>query len=93
MLSFLKETLAELKKKYKKVSSDECEPAWNAQFKSSAKICSHAYWKGNCKTRTLGQDCEVGFQIISTYIDTDNSLTMMITFKSSEDIWRDKAKK
>jgi len=56
------ESLQELKKKYKKVSNDECEPHWNAQFKSSAKTCSHAYWKGNCKSKTLGMDCEVGLR-------------------------------
>jgi len=56
------ETLAELKKKYKKVSNDECEPSWNAQYKSSAKICSHAYWKGNCKTKAMGLECEVGLR-------------------------------
>ena len=38
------ETLAELKKKYKKVSKDEAEQHWTSQFKSSAKTCSHAYW-------------------------------------------------
>ena len=34
----LKESLAELKKKYKKVLQDECEPHWNLQYKSSAKV-------------------------------------------------------
>lgn len=56
------ETLAELKKKYKKVSNDECQPSWTKQFESSAKTCSHAYWKGNCKSRTLGIECEVGLR-------------------------------
>ena len=32
------ETLAELKKKYKKVSSEECEEHWNKQYDSSAKV-------------------------------------------------------
>jgi hypothetical protein len=34
----VQETLSELKKKYKMVTPDECEPHWNAQFKSSAKV-------------------------------------------------------
>ena len=34
----MKESLAELKKKYKKVLQDECEPHWNLQYKSSAKV-------------------------------------------------------
>lgn len=24
--------------------------------------CSHAYWRGNCRNVTLGQDCEVGLR-------------------------------
>lgn len=39
-----RESLTELKKKYKKVTKDEAEPHWNQQFESSAKKCSHAYW-------------------------------------------------
>merc|ERR1719266_1308324 len=56
------ETLSELRKKYKKVSADEAEPHWNEQFKTSAKRCSHAYWRGNCKTKSLGLQCEVGLR-------------------------------
>jgi len=56
------ESLSELKKKYKKVSAEDCEPHWTSQFKSSAKTCSHAYWKGNCKSRTMGIECEVGLR-------------------------------
>eukprot|EP00092_Neocalanus_flemingeri_P007898 GFUD01008524.1.p1 GENE.GFUD01008524.1~~GFUD01008524.1.p1 ORF type:complete len:1137 (+),score=338.24 GFUD01008524.1:191-3601(+) len=56
------ETLAELKKKYTKVSSEECEEHWNKQYDSSAKTCSHAFWKGNCKNRSVGMECEVGLR-------------------------------
>merc|ERR1719361_2206612 len=56
------ETLSELRKKYKKVSADEAEPHWNEQFKTSAKRCSHAYWRGNCKTKTMGMQCEIGLR-------------------------------
>ena len=56
------EVLAELKKKYKKVSMEECEDHWNKQFDSSAKTCSHAFWKGNCRNRTLGLECEIGLR-------------------------------
>jgi hypothetical protein len=38
------ESLAELKKKYKKVVADEAEEPWRQQFKSSSTKCSHAYW-------------------------------------------------
>ena len=56
------EVLAELKKKYKKVPAEDCEDHWNKQFESSAKTCSHAFWKGNCRSRTLGIECEVGLR-------------------------------
>ena len=56
------ETLAELKKKYKKVTEEECEEHWNKQYDSSAKTCSHAFWKGNCKNKTVGMECEVGLR-------------------------------
>lgn len=56
------ETLGELKKKYKKVTTEECEEHWQKQFDSSAKTCSHAFWKGNCKNRSVGMECEVGLR-------------------------------
>jgi len=56
------ETSAELKKKYKKVTAEECEEHWQKQFDSSAKTCSHAFWKGNCKNRSVGMECEVGLR-------------------------------
>ena len=39
------ESLGELKKKYKKVTAEECREHWQKQFESSAKTCSHAFWK------------------------------------------------
>jgi len=56
------ESLAELKKKYKKVKSDEGKEWWDKQFDSSLKTCSHAFWKGNCKNRSVGMECEVGLR-------------------------------
>merc|ERR1719305_2121551 len=56
------ETLGELRKKYKKVSAEECEEHWRKQFDSSAKTCSHAFWKGNCKNKMGGIECEVGLR-------------------------------
>jgi len=76
------ETLSELKKKYKYVSPDECEPHWNAQFKSSAKVCSHAYWKGNCKNRTLGLECEVGVRRKTYNVLTGSVLSVWTAVES-----------
>lgn len=61
-LQLRQETLAELEKKYKRVSSDEAEPHWSQQYEASKDTCSHAYWRGNCKNATLGMDCEVGLR-------------------------------
>lgn len=61
-LQLRQETLGELEKKYKKVSTDEAESHWTQQYNSSVSTCSHAYWRGNCKNVTLGLDCEVGLR-------------------------------
>ena len=53
------ESLAELEKKYKKVSSSEAENHWTQQYDASVNTCSHAYWNNNCRNVTLGNECEV----------------------------------
>lgn len=53
------ESLFELEKKYRKVSSEEAEPHWTEQYDASVHTCSHAYWNGNCRNVSLGNDCEV----------------------------------
>lgn len=59
-LQMRNETLAEIEKKYKKVTSDEAERHWQEQYDASVNTCSHAYWRGNCRNVSLGIDCEVG---------------------------------
>ena len=54
------ETLAEIKKKYKRVQPEEAEKHWQEQFEASVTTCSHAYWRGVCKRRSVGVDCDVG---------------------------------
>ncbi|XP_075218729.1 protein strawberry notch isoform X1 [Lycorma delicatula] len=61
-LQLRQESLAELEKKYKKVSTKDAESHWTQQYTSSETTCSHAYWRGNCKNVTLGLDCEVGLR-------------------------------
>lgn len=58
-LQFRPESLAEIEKKYKKVQSDEAESHWTQQYDASVNICSHAYWRGNCRNVSMGQECEV----------------------------------
>ncbi|XP_065201185.1 protein strawberry notch isoform X3 [Planococcus citri] len=61
-LQLRQETLAEMEKKYKKVEASEAEKHWKEQYTTSENTCSHAYWRGNCKNVTLGNDCEVGLR-------------------------------
>merc|ERR1719233_2241032 len=76
------ETLAELKKKYKKVTSEECQEHWNKQFESSAKTCSHAFWKGNCKNKSIGMECEVGLRRKSYNVLTGSVLSVWTKVES-----------
>ncbi|XP_061589837.1 protein strawberry notch homolog 1 isoform X2 [Cololabis saira] len=62
------ETYGDIKKKFKKVLSDDAKLHWNDQYKSSAKICSHAYWRGNCKKASVGLLCEVGLRCRTYYV-------------------------
>lgn len=70
------ESLAELEKKYRKVGSEEAEPHWTEQYDASVNTCSHAYWNGNCRNVSLGNDCEVGGISVT-------SLRIFIAFISS----------
>uniref|UniRef100_A0A8C6Y2E4 Protein strawberry notch homolog 1 n=1 Tax=Naja naja TaxID=35670 RepID=A0A8C6Y2E4_NAJNA len=62
------ETYSEIKKKYKKVSSDDAVTHWVEQYTSSADTCTHAYWRGNCKRAGLGLVCEVGLRCRTYYV-------------------------
>lgn len=56
------ETYADIKKKFKKVLSEDAKQHWTDQYQSSSKICSHAYWRGNCKKASVGLLCEIGLR-------------------------------
>ncbi|XP_031731076.1 protein strawberry notch homolog 1 isoform X1 [Anarrhichthys ocellatus] len=62
------EMYADIKKKFKKVLSDDAKQHWIDQYMSSAKICSHAYWRGNCKKASVGLQCEVGLRCRTYYV-------------------------
>ncbi|XP_069557110.1 protein strawberry notch homolog 1 isoform X2 [Brachyistius frenatus] len=62
------ETYTDIKKKFKKVMSEDAKQHWTDQYKSSAKICSHAYWRGNCKKASVGLQCEVGLRCRTYYV-------------------------
>uniref|UniRef100_A0A8B9L877 Protein strawberry notch homolog 1 n=1 Tax=Astyanax mexicanus TaxID=7994 RepID=A0A8B9L877_ASTMX len=52
----------------KKVLSDEAKQHWIDQYQSSAEICSHAYWRGNCKKAAGGLQCEIGLRCRTYYV-------------------------
>nr|XP_046230400.1 protein strawberry notch homolog 1 isoform X2 [Scatophagus argus] len=62
------ETYADIKKKFKKVLSEDAKQYWTDQYNSSAQICSHAYWRGNCKKASVGLQCEVGLRCRTYYV-------------------------
>ncbi|XP_060026518.1 protein strawberry notch homolog 1 [Lagenorhynchus albirostris] len=62
------EIYADLKKKYKKVVSDDALVHWLDQYNSSADTCTHAYWRGNCKKASLGLVCEIGLRCRTYYV-------------------------
>ncbi|MBN3311471.1 SBNO1 protein, partial [Atractosteus spatula] len=62
------ETYADIRKKCKKVLSDDAKQHWMDQYISSADTCSHAYWRGNCKKASIGLQCEVGLRCRMYYV-------------------------
>ncbi|XP_063066402.1 protein strawberry notch homolog 1 isoform X2 [Engraulis encrasicolus] len=62
------ETYADIRKKCKKVLSDDAKQHWIDQYNSSAEICAHAYWRGNCKKASAGLQCEIGLRCRTYYV-------------------------
>uniref|UniRef100_A0A8C4TFV8 Protein strawberry notch homolog 1 n=1 Tax=Erpetoichthys calabaricus TaxID=27687 RepID=A0A8C4TFV8_ERPCA len=62
------ETYADIRKKCKKVLSDDAKQHWMDQYISSADTCSHAYWRGNCKKASIGLQCEVGLRCRTYFV-------------------------
>ncbi|XP_066506867.1 protein strawberry notch homolog 1 isoform X2 [Hoplias malabaricus] len=62
------EMYADIRKRCKKVLSDDAKQHWVDQYKSSADICSHAYWRGNCKKASVGLQCEIGLRCRTYYV-------------------------
>lgn len=62
------ESYVEIKKKFKKVLSEDAKQYWTDQYILSAKICSHAFWRGNCKKASVGLQCEVGLRCRTYYV-------------------------
>ncbi|XP_068191150.1 protein strawberry notch homolog 1 isoform X2 [Antennarius striatus] len=62
------ESYSDIKKKFKKVLSEDAKQHWTDQYKSSAQICSHAFWRGNCKKASVGLQCEIGLRCRTYYV-------------------------
>uniref|UniRef100_A0A668AGB1 Protein strawberry notch homolog 1 n=1 Tax=Myripristis murdjan TaxID=586833 RepID=A0A668AGB1_9TELE len=62
------EAYTDIKKRCKKVLSEDAKQHWIDQYKSSAKICSHAYWRGNCKKASVGLQCEIGLRCRTYFV-------------------------
>ncbi|KAJ8287149.1 hypothetical protein GJAV_G00048200 [Gymnothorax javanicus] len=62
------ETYADIRKKCKKVLSEDAKQCWIEQYLSSADTCSHAYWRGNCKKASLGLQCEIGLRCRTYFV-------------------------
>uniref|UniRef100_A0A671VFG3 Protein strawberry notch homolog 1 n=1 Tax=Sparus aurata TaxID=8175 RepID=A0A671VFG3_SPAAU len=64
------ETYADIKKKFKKVTQlSFIERDMRRTFNDlHALICSHAYWRGNCKKASVGLQCEVGLRCRTYYV-------------------------
>ncbi|XP_036385163.1 protein strawberry notch homolog 1 isoform X2 [Megalops cyprinoides] len=62
------ETYADIRKKCKKVLSEDAKQYWMEQYNSSADTCSHAYWRGNCKKASVGLQCEIGLRCRTYYV-------------------------
>ncbi|XP_039531969.1 protein strawberry notch homolog 1 isoform X1 [Pimephales promelas] len=62
------ETYADLKKRSKKVLSDDAKQHWIDQYNCSADVCSHAYWRGNCKKVSVGLQCEIGLRCRTYFV-------------------------
>nr|XP_055063606.1 protein strawberry notch homolog 1 isoform X2 [Misgurnus anguillicaudatus] len=62
------EMYADIKKRSKKVLSDDAKQHWIDQYNSSADICSHAYWRGNCKKASIGLQCEIGLRCRTYFV-------------------------
>lgn len=70
------EPLSNIKRKYKKVLPDIAKPWWEDQYNLSAKICSHAYWRGSCKKANLGLQCEIGLRTRTFHILSGSVLSV-----------------
>ena len=70
------ETLDELKSKYRKTTKKDVEEHWKENYEASATLCSHMYWYGQCRRKTMGVLCEVGLRQRQYYVLSGSVLSV-----------------
>lgn len=70
------ETLTEFEKKYSMVSNEKAEIPWTEQFIASSNTCSHAYYQGTCRNKTMGIDCDIGLKRRTYFILSGSVLSV-----------------
>lgn len=76
------ETLDELKSKYKKSKKEDVEEHWKENYEASATLCSHMYWYGQCRRKTMGVLCEVGLRQRQYYVLSGSVLSVWTKIES-----------
>lgn len=76
------ETLEELKSKYQKSTKKDVEEHWKENFEASATLCSHMYWYGQCRRKTMGVLCEVGLRQRQYYVLSGSVLAVWTKIES-----------
>ncbi|PIO76468.1 hypothetical protein TELCIR_01474 [Teladorsagia circumcincta] len=52
--------MAEISKRFTKVSPDDAKQLWEDQYAGAIDNCHHTYVHGKCKSEAMGVYCEVG---------------------------------
>lgn len=76
------ETLDELKSKYQKATKKEVEKHWKENYEAAAELCSHMYWYGQCRRKTMGVLCEVGLRQRQYFVLSGSVLSVWTKIES-----------
>ncbi|GIZ01189.1 protein strawberry notch homolog 1 [Caerostris extrusa] len=76
------ETLDELKSKYRKSTKKDVEEHWKENYDKSETLCSHMYWYGQCRRKTVHGSCEVGLRQRKYYVLSGSVLSVWTKIES-----------
>lgn len=60
------EKFEEVLKKGDKITPEQAKKLWTYHQDSSVRQCSHMFWDGSCKNKTIGLDCDVSGNSMSS---------------------------